>query len=71
MRAGRAPKEPSIAPPATSKARYLRDRYNIIKQVILRNEHFSPPAVVDVERTDYMKVRIVSSMLRGTGLMEG
>lgn len=53
----RAEAGPSLAPPATSKARYLRDRFNVIKQVILRNEHFSPPTLVGQERQDYMKVR--------------
>lgn len=53
----RAETGPSLAPPATSKARYLRDRFNVIKQVILRNEHFSPPTLVGQERQDYMKVR--------------
>lgn len=53
----RASKGPSLAPPPTSKARYLRDRYNIVKQVILRNEHFSPPAIIGgSERQDYMRV---------------
>lgn len=52
----RAEAGPSLAPPATSKARYLRDRFNVIKQVILRNEHFSPPTLVGQERQDYMKV---------------
>lgn len=47
---------PSIAPGPLSKSRYLRDRFNIIKQVILRNEHFCPPTVVDAARSDYMKV---------------
>lgn len=55
----RAEAGPSLAPPATSKARYLRDRFNVIKQVILRNEHFSPPTLVGQERQDYMKVREV------------
>lgn len=52
----RQAKSASLAPPATAKSKYLRDRFNIIKQVILRNEHFCPPAVAGQERTDYMKV---------------
>lgn len=54
---GSAPKPASIAPPATAKARYMRDRFNIIKQVVLRNEHFSAPAIPDHLRSEYMKVR--------------
>jgi DNA polymerase epsilon subunit 2 len=52
-----ARKKPSLAGAADSKAQYLRDRYNILKQVILRNEHFSPPALPGHDRENYMKVR--------------
>lgn len=52
-----ARKYPSLAGAADSKAQYLRDRYNILKQVILRNEHFSPPALPGHDRENYMKVR--------------
>lgn len=51
-----ARKHPSLAGAADSKAQYLRDRYNILKQVILRNEHFSPPALPGHDRENYMKV---------------
>jgi DNA polymerase epsilon subunit 2 len=51
-----ARKYPSLAGGADSKAQYLRDRYNILKQVILRNEHFSPPALPGHDRENYMKV---------------
>lgn len=49
-------RNPSLAGSADSKAQYLRDRYNILKQVILRNEHFSPPALPGHDRENYMKV---------------
>jgi DNA polymerase epsilon subunit 2 len=49
-------KKPSLAGAPDSKAMYLRDRYNILKQVILRNEHFSPPALPGHDRDSYMKV---------------
>jgi len=55
---------PTLAPGPLSKAQYLRDRFNIIKQVILRNEHFCPPTIVDPERADYMKARPVPRVLR-------
>ncbi|GAA5824774.1 hypothetical protein JCM11251_005335 [Rhodosporidiobolus azoricus] len=58
---------PTLAPGALSKARYLRDRFNIIKQVILRNEHFCPPAVVGPERTDYMKLTTIKNLLGRQG----
>lgn len=46
----------SIAPNVKSKAKYLRDRFNIIKQVVQRNEHFSAPPVGGQQRDDFMKV---------------
>jgi DNA polymerase epsilon subunit 2 len=54
-----ARKKPSIAGAPESRAMYLRDRYNILKQVILRNEHFSPPALPGHDRDNYMKVRML------------
>lgn len=68
-----ARKKPSMAGAPESRAMYLRDRYNILKQVILRNEHFSPPALPGHDRDSYMKVssgasrhdvRLLSSALR-------
>lgn len=47
----------SLAPQAGSKAQYLRDRFNIIKQIILRDEHFCPPADIVDKRIDYLQVR--------------
>ncbi|GAA5968677.1 hypothetical protein JCM11641_007722 [Rhodosporidiobolus odoratus] len=58
---------PTLAPGALSKSRYLRDRFNIIKQIILRNEHFCPPAVVGPERTDYMKLTTIKNLLGRQG----
>ncbi|BGP51155.1 DNA-directed DNA polymerase epsilon, subunit B [Rhodotorula kratochvilovae] len=58
---------PTLAPGALSKAQYLRDRFNIIKQVILRNEHFCPPTVVDPERADYMKLTTIKNLLGRQG----
>ncbi|KAM0752277.1 DNA polymerase epsilon, subunit B [Meredithblackwellia eburnea MCA 4105] len=60
-------KEPTVAPPPTSKARYMRDRFNIIKQAILRNEHFSPPAIAGHERTEYMKLTSIKNLLGRQG----
>ncbi|GAA5874227.1 hypothetical protein JCM1840_000608 [Sporobolomyces johnsonii] len=58
---------PTLAPTALSKAQYLRDRFNIIKQVILRNEHFSPPTDVGPERQDYMKLTTIKNLLGRQG----
>lgn len=35
----------------------MRDRFNIIRQVVLRNENFSPPAIAGRDRDSYLKVR--------------
>ncbi|TNY17998.1 DNA polymerase alpha/epsilon subunit B-domain-containing protein [Rhodotorula diobovata] len=58
---------PTLAPGPLSKAQYLRDRFNIIKQVILRNEHFCPPTIVDPERADYMKLTTIKNLLGRQG----
>lgn len=52
----RAPGTPSIAGTPESRALFLRDRHNIIKQTVLRNENFSPPAFAGRDRTNYLKV---------------
>ena len=52
----RAPGRPSIAGTPESRALFLRDRHNIIKQTVLRNENFSPPAFAGRDRTNYLKV---------------
>lgn len=54
--ANRAAGKPSIAGSSESKAIFLRDRHNIIKQIVLRNENFSPPAFAGRDRTNYLKV---------------
>ncbi|KAK4052790.1 DNA-directed DNA polymerase epsilon, subunit B [Microbotryomycetes sp. JL201] len=59
-------KAPSLAPNATSRARYLRDRFNVIKQVILRNEHFTPPAIGQ-HREDFMKLTSIKNLLGRQG----
>ncbi|KAK4057456.1 DNA-directed DNA polymerase epsilon, subunit B [Microbotryomycetes sp. JL221] len=57
---------PSLAPDATSRARYLRDRFNVIKQVVLRNEHFTPPAIGQ-HREDFMKLTSIKNLLGRQG----
>ncbi|KAF8681125.1 DNA polymerase epsilon subunit [Rhizoctonia solani] len=51
----KSPNKPSIGGSPASRAQFLRDRHNIIKQVVLRNEHFSPPAVPGKDRDSYLK----------------
>jgi len=63
--------KPSLLGQPTSKISYLRDRYHTIRQVILRNEHFSPPAVAgalgEAEREEYMKLTSSNNLLGRAG----
>jgi DNA polymerase epsilon subunit 2 len=54
----RAAGKPAIAGASESKAIFLRDRHNIIKQIVLRNENFSPPAFAGRDRANYLKVSL-------------
>ena len=63
MMLDRAPGKPDLAGSPTSKAQFLRDRHNIIKQVVLRNENFSPPAIAGRDRENYLKVSDVLERL--------
>ncbi|KAL8292520.1 hypothetical protein RQP46_001132 [Phenoliferia psychrophenolica] len=62
----KAPKA-SLAPAPTGKAQYMRDRYNIIKQTILRDEHFSPPTIPGQERAEYLKLTTIKNLLGRQG----
>ncbi|KAG8835941.1 DNA-directed DNA polymerase epsilon, subunit B [Serendipita sp. 399] len=55
----KAARKPSVAGTSESKAMFLRDRYNIIKQIVLRNENFSPPAFAGKDRANYLKARSI------------
>ncbi|KDN48053.1 hypothetical protein RSAG8_03069, partial [Rhizoctonia solani AG-8 WAC10335] len=61
------PNKPGIGGSPTSRAQFLRDRYNIIKQVVLRNEHFSPPAVPGKDRDSYLKLTTTKNLLGRAG----
>ncbi|KEP55739.1 DNA polymerase epsilon subunit B [Rhizoctonia solani 123E] len=63
----KGPNRPSIGGSPTSRAQFLRDRYNIIKQVVLRNEHFSPPAVPGKDRNSYLKLTTTKNLLGRAG----
>ncbi|KAG8960600.1 DNA-directed DNA polymerase epsilon, subunit B [Tulasnella sp. 419] len=58
---------PSLGGNPASRAMFLRDRYNIIKQVILRNENFSPPAVAGRDRENYLKLTSTKNLLGRAG----
>ncbi|MBW0490514.1 hypothetical protein O181_030229 [Austropuccinia psidii MF-1] len=60
----------SILGRPSSKALYLRDRYHTIRQVILRNEHFSPPigpGALNDQREEYMKLTSTNNLLGRAG----
>lgn len=63
----KAPNKPGIGGSPASRAQFLRDRYNIIKQVVLRNEHFSPPAVPGKDRDSYLKLTTTKNLLGRAG----
>ncbi|KAG0149090.1 hypothetical protein CROQUDRAFT_40505 [Cronartium quercuum f. sp. fusiforme G11] len=65
---GGSKSKPSILGQPISRSLYLRDRYHVIRQVILRNEHFSPPTVAgEDEREEYMKLTSTNNMLGRAG----
>lgn len=53
----------SIIADADGKAAMYRDRYQILKQVILRNDNFSPPPFAGKDRSKYMKLTAVKNLL--------
>ena len=59
--------KPSITGSASSVSQLWLDRFNVIKQIILRNEHFSPPSTLNVnsseDRDKYMKITSTKNML--------
>ncbi|KAI7943170.1 hypothetical protein MJO29_013014 [Puccinia striiformis f. sp. tritici] len=63
--------KPSLLGQPLSKISYLRDRYYTIRQVIFRNEHFSPPAVAgalgQAESEEYMKLTSTNNLLGRAG----
>lgn len=63
----RAAVKPSIAGSSESRAMFLRDRHNIIKQVVLRNENFSPPAFAGRDRENYLKLTSTKNLLGRSG----
>ncbi|KDE08141.1 hypothetical protein MVLG_01622 [Microbotryum lychnidis-dioicae p1A1 Lamole] len=58
---------PSLTPGPKAKAQYLRDRFNIIKQTILRNDHFSPPAIAGIQRAEYNQLTSIKNLLGRQG----
>ncbi|TIC26068.1 hypothetical protein E3Q11_03186 [Wallemia mellicola] len=56
----------SVAGSPASLSQLWLDRYNIIKQIILRNEFFSPPSTINAsshDRDKYMKITSTKNLL--------
>ncbi|EKD03887.1 epsilon DNA polymerase [Trichosporon asahii var. asahii CBS 8904] len=58
-----AKRKPSIAGQAASRSSYLRERWGIIREIILRNENFTPPALGGQDRDNYLKLFLLFGML--------
>eukprot|EP00918_Siedleckia_nematoides_P029578 GHVU01063759.1.p1 GENE.GHVU01063759.1~~GHVU01063759.1.p1 ORF type:complete len:578 (-),score=39.09 GHVU01063759.1:62-1795(-) len=63
--------KPSILGQPISRSLYLRDRFHVVRQVVVRNEHFSPPTVPggagEDERDEFMKLTSTNNMLGRAG----
>ena len=57
----RAAAPPTIAGSADSRITAVRDRYDVIKQTVLRNEHFSPSTLPSKLHDRLLNVKIHSS----------
>ena len=53
----RAPHPPTISGTADSRISAIRDRHDIIKQTILRNDHFSPSTLPGKDKDRLLNVR--------------
>ncbi|WVN91125.1 DNA polymerase epsilon subunit B [Cryptococcus depauperatus CBS 7841] len=58
-----AKNKPSLAGDAASKSAFLRERWAIIKDIILRNENFTPPAIGGTDRSTYLKLSSTRQLL--------
>ena len=59
--------KPSIAGQASSRAAFLRERWGIIKEIVLRNENFTPPAIGGHDRSSYLKLTSTRNLLGRAG----
>ncbi|KAK0551435.1 DNA-directed DNA polymerase epsilon, subunit B, partial [Tilletia horrida] len=66
----RVPNAPTILPTASSKPNCLRERLNVIRNVVLRNEHFLPSLLASQgtsERDSFMKLTSTKNLLGRQG----
>ncbi|WWD06489.1 DNA polymerase epsilon subunit B [Kwoniella europaea PYCC6329] len=59
--------KPSMAGQASSRSAFLRERWGIIKEIILRNENFTPPAIGGHDRSNYLKLTSTRNLLGRAG----
>ena len=59
----RAPQPSTISGTADSRTAALRDRHNIIKQTVLRNDHFSPSTLPGKDRDRLLNVGFLSCII--------
>ncbi|KAG7528621.1 hypothetical protein FFLO_06044 [Filobasidium floriforme] len=58
---------PAIGGPAISRSMYLRERWALVRQIVLRNENFTPPAVGGHDRANYLKLTSTRNLLGRQG----
>ncbi|KAK8843454.1 DNA polymerase epsilon subunit B [Kwoniella newhampshirensis] len=59
--------KPSVAGSAAARSAFLRERWGIIKEIILRNENFTPPAIGGHDRSNYLKLTSIRNLLGRAG----
>ncbi|EJD01129.1 epsilon DNA polymerase [Fomitiporia mediterranea MF3/22] len=63
----KAPHSPTISGTADSRITAIRDRHDIIKQTILRNDHFSPSTLPGKDRDRLLNLRSTKQLLGRAG----
>lgn len=57
----------ALAGAASSRAAFLRERWAIIRQIVLRNENFTPPATGGHDRQEYLRLTSTRNLLGRQG----
>ncbi|KAJ9123104.1 hypothetical protein QFC22_001294 [Naganishia vaughanmartiniae] len=59
--------KPAIAGPPSARAAFLRERWSVIRQLVLRNENFTPPVIGGHDRGEYLKLTSTRNLLGRQG----
>ncbi|GHJ86100.1 hypothetical protein NliqN6_2502 [Naganishia liquefaciens] len=59
--------KPAIAGPPSARAAFLRERWSIIRQLVVRNENFTPPVIGGHDRGEYLKLTSTRNLLGRQG----